>query len=169
MAGTVYWITGLSGAGKTTIGSRLFARLKQDKSNVVFLDGNALREIFGNDLGHTIEDRRISAMRNARLCATLTAQDIDVVCATISMFHDCRNWNREHIQNYREIYLKVPMDILIQRDQFQLYSKTLNGEAGNVWGLDIDAEEPESPDLIIDNHGDMTPEQALQIIADKFL
>lgn len=55
--GTVYWITGLSGAGKTTVGEIFFEILRKEKKTVLFLDGDTLREVFGNDLGYGREDR----------------------------------------------------------------------------------------------------------------
>lgn len=67
----VYWITGLSGAGKTTIGKLLYQKLKQNFPNTVFLDGDVMREVFGADLGYTESERRKCAMRYARLCAML--------------------------------------------------------------------------------------------------
>lgn len=56
--GNVYWITGLSGAGKTTIGKIFYGKLKEIYSNTVFLGGDTLREVFGNDLGYSDTDRR---------------------------------------------------------------------------------------------------------------
>ena len=109
---TVYWITGLSGAGKTTIGRIFYERLKRIYPNTVFLDGDALRKVFGDDLGYSKEDRRKCAMRYSKLCAMLQEQEINVVCCTISMFDCVRAWNRENIRNYREIYVKVSMDTL---------------------------------------------------------
>ena len=156
--GTVFWLTGLSGAGKTTIGRAVYERLKSQMPNAVFLDGDVLREVFGHDHGHTLEDRRKSAMRNARLCHMLSKQGIHVVCATISMFDDCRAFNRKHIANYLEVYLEVPLSILKERDQKQLYSRAAKGEVKNVIGLDLKAEYPKSPDLTIRNIGDQTPE-----------
>ena len=64
MKGSVFWITGLSGAGKTTIGRVLYQHLRRKNASVVFLDGDLLREVFGNDLGYSVEDRHKSAMRN---------------------------------------------------------------------------------------------------------
>lgn len=157
-SGTVYWITGLSGAGKTTIGKLFYQKLKEKNFNTVFLDGDILREIFGNDLDHSLGDRKKSAMRNSRLCKALSEQGIHVVCATISMFKEIRDWNRSHIKPYTEIYLRVPMETLISRDQKQLYSRALRGEIKNVMGVDLPVDDPVNPDLIIDNDGSSTPE-----------
>jgi cytidine diphosphoramidate kinase len=160
--GCVYWFTGLSGAGKTTIGRLFYERLRQHHRHVVFLDGDVLREVFGNDLGHSLDQRMQSAMRNSRLCKMLSDQGIDVVCATISMFHECRRWNRQHIPAYREIYIRVPKAVLIERDQKQLYSRAMRGEIQNVMGVDLDIEEPECPDLVIDNDGSIAAATLLE-------
>jgi len=157
--GTVYWLTGLSGAGKSTIGRLFYDRLKALEKNVIFLDGDILREVFGNDLSHTLEDRRLSAMRNSRLCKMLADQGTDVVCATISMFKDCRQWNRDEIEYYKEIYIRVPIDVLKTRDSKKLYSRAKKGEIKNVMGIDLEVEEPDSPDIILDNDGESTPEE----------
>jgi len=163
-AGTVYWITGLSGSGKTTIGTLLCERLKAKGRPVVLLDGDALREAFGNDLGYSQEDRRKSAMRNSRLCRLLADQGIDVVCATISMFHACRDWNRSHIASYREIYLRVSLDTLIARNQKGLYSVAMNGGNQEVAGMTMAIEEPREPHLVVDNEGGLTPEKIVDRI-----
>lgn len=159
--GTVYWLTGLSGAGKTTIAHGLFERLRADKDNVVLLDGDTLRLVFGNDLAHDEEARRRSAMRNARLCHMLSGQGIDVVCATISMWEDCRAWNRANIPHYLEIYLRVPLELLRERDPKGIYARVARGELENVVGVDLAAEEPVTPDLVIDNYGAATPADAI--------
>lgn len=153
MNNIVYWITGLSGAGKTTIGKLLYSKLKLKNSSTVFLDGDNLREVFGNDLGYSLEDRKKSAMRNARLCKMLSEQNITVVCCTISMFDDIREWNRKNISNYNEIYIKVPIEILKIRDQKGLYSGLENGTSYDIIGMDLNMQEPKHPDLVIVNDG----------------
>ena len=146
--GRVFWITGLSGAGKTTLGQALSSRLRAAGLSVTFLDGDALRSVIAEDLGHNADNRRRSAMRNARLCRLLVGQGVDVVCATISLFHEVQRWNRDNIPGYREIYLRVPLDELRRRD-----SKGVYAGARNVVGIDVPAEAPEAPDLVLDNYG----------------
>ena len=142
----VYWLTGLSGAGKTTIGRLWYEKLKAAGEPAVLLDGDELRQVFGDDLGFTEADRRKSAMRNARLCALLAKQGITVVCCTISMFDSVRAWNRENIAGYFKVYVKASMETLRQRDQKGLYS---SGEQ-DVAGVYFQAEEPRTPDLILE-------------------
>src|SRR5208282_1010156 len=127
-SGRVYWITGLSGAGKTTLGKALWHRLRAAGSSGIFLDCDILREVIAEDLGHNTDSRRRSAMRNARLCRMLASQGADVVCPTISLFHEVQRWNRENIPGYREIYLRVPMDELQRRDAKGIYAAARRGD-----------------------------------------
>ena len=165
----VYWITGLSGAGKTTIGRLFYQKLKQDFPNTVFLDGDIMREVFGADLGYTEPERRKCAMRYARLCDMLQKQDLNVVCCTISMFDAVREWNREHIDSYREIYIRVSMETLYKRDQKGLYSWNTVEREKEIAGIQIPFEEPHSPDLVLENNGDRTPEEQAEQIIRKYL
>lgn len=88
-----------------------------------------------------------------------------VVCCTISMFDCVREWNRENINNYREIYIKVSMDTLRNRDQKGLYSGITEEKQKEVAGIHVEVEEPKFPDLVLLNDGDKTPaEQAEEII-----
>jgi glutamine kinase len=164
--GRVFWITGLSGAGKTTIGRELYQRLRAIGRPATFLDGDALRAAIADDLDHSAEDRRKSAMRNARLCRLLAEQGTDVVCATISLFHDVHRWNRANIPGYREIYLRVPLDELRRRDLKGIYAGADQGEMRNVVGYDVPAETPETPDLILDNYGELDVATAVNRILD---
>ncbi len=166
--GVVYWITGLSGAGKTTIANSLYSKLKKSRSNLVLLDGDTLRDILGNQTDFSAAGRFELAMTYARLCRMLTDQGIDVICATISMFAEVRQWGRDNIDNYRLVYVRASMDTLIRRDQKQLYSRSLSGDVKNVYGMDIPFTEPESPDLILNNEGDETPEELVARLLAEF-
>jgi adenylylsulfate kinase-like enzyme/phosphohistidine swiveling domain-containing protein len=162
--GRVFWITGLSGAGKTTLGQELWNRLRAAGRAVIFLDGDALRGVIAEDLNHSADNRRRSAMRNARLCRLLAGQGVDVVCATISLFHEVQRWNRENIPGYREIYLRVPIDELRRRDSKGIYAGAERGDTRNVVGLDVPAEAPEAADLILDNYGALDVATAVERI-----
>lgn len=152
--GIVYWITGLSGAGKTTLGQLLYRDQKAKKENVAILDGDELREIINNK-DYSGEGRKQVAKQYSRMCKMLSDQGIDVIICTISMYDEVREWNRENIENYCEIYIEVPMDELIRRDQKQLYSRALKKELTNVMGIDADFEAPKNPDIKIYNDGEL--------------
>ncbi len=162
--GTVYWITGLAGAGKTTIGKLLYEKIKETEPNTVFLDGDTLREVFGNDLGYSKEDRRKCAMRYSRLCAMLQSQGMNVICCTISMFDSVREWNRANISNYKEIYVKVSMDTLRERNQKGLYSGMAKEDQKEIVGIHMEMEEPKHPNLILENDGERTLQEQMEMI-----
>lgn len=161
--GTVYFFTGLSGAGKTTIGGLFYRRLKATKPNAVYLDGDEIRVAFGEDVGYTHDERLRWAGRIFRVCKLLSDQGIDVVCCSIAMFDSVRQWNREHIPNYKEIYVQVKKETLMKRNQKGLYT------AGhNVVGIDLPFDEPKTPDLVIQNDGDRTPLELVEGIERVF-
>ena len=98
--GTLYWITGLSGAGKTTIGNALYYELKKKQDNLIILDGDILKKLVGNSLGYSQSDRKKRAYYYSNLCKTLTDQGISVVICTIAMYDEVRDWNRANIEKY---------------------------------------------------------------------
>lgn len=157
--GATYWVTGLPGAGKTSIGKLLWQRLHLDGRFAVFLDGDRLRELLGNQFGFDRADRLALARRYAALCRELSCQGAEVICATVSMFEDVRQWNRDNLPNYREIYLRVPLEVLRKRDQKGLYSAAASQRACNVPGIDQSFEEPRCPHIVIDNDGRSAPEE----------
>lgn len=163
-AGTVYWVTGLAAAGKTTVATALCDRLRARGRAAVLLDGDRLRAVLDAGEAYGPEDRRRLAMTYARLCRELAGQGFDVVCATISMFHAVRDWNRAEIACYREIYLRVPAEVLAGRDPKGLYARHRAGTMPQIVGQDLAPELPRAPDLTIDNDGALTPDQVVDRI-----
>jgi len=163
--GTVWWITGLSGAGKSTIARLVQQGLRLRGRPALLLDGDVLRSLLGRTEGYDADERRRLAMIYARLAREVAGQGIEAVCATISMFHAVRAWNRANIPNYREIYLRVPVAELESRDPRALYANARAGSTTNLVGIDLAAEEPLEADLVIDNFGPTSPQDA----ADRIL
>lgn len=163
--GRLLWLTGLSGAGKTTVALRVCARLRAAGLPTVLLDGDRLRAAIAPDAGHTPDQRRQLAFSYARLCRELTEQGLVVVIATISMFHAVRQWNRENVEGYREIYLRVPLEHRADRDPKGLYRNA----AVDMVGMDTSIEEPDRPDLVIDNYGTMEPDGAADLIWERLI
>lgn len=144
----------MSASGKTTIGEKLYDKLLLSKEKWIFIDGDTFRNILGEDLGHTLEDRKINAYRISRFCEFLSSQNINVIACVLSLFHDNQKYNKDNIPNYKEIYIDVNFNKLIQRDNKNLYKKALNGEIKNVVGVDIKFTPPYKPDIVIDNNKD---------------
>ena len=162
----VIWIIGLSGTGKTTLATQVVERIRKMNHKVVLLDGDLIRNLFENDVDHTIEGRRRNANRLSVITKFLADQDIHVVAAVLSIFPEWRRWNRENITNYSEVYLKASMQTLLRRDIKDLYAKALRGEINDVVGVDIPFPEPENPDLVIQNDVDLLD---LKKLTDKIM
>lgn len=160
----VYWLTGLAGAGKTTIGKVLYERLKETCPTVVFLDGDTLREVFGGIFGYSSEERLKCALCYARLCKMLSEQGMTVVCCTISMYNEVWEWNRKNLPGYLEVYIKVPAHVLQERDQKKLYSSQKRGLSSDLAGFDVHVDEPPMPDIIIENYGRLSVKECVDII-----
>ena len=142
----VVWVIGLAGAGKTTVAREVVSRLRQ-RGPAVLIDGDDVRAIMGNDLGHTLEDRLQNAWRICRLCRHLDQQGISVVCAILSLFPETQDWNRDHFERYYEVFLDVPMEVLERRDQKGLYSGVKAGRVTQVAGVDLAFTPPPRADL----------------------
>ena len=151
----VVWITGLSGAGKTTLAQAIVKHLRDNGQHVIFLDGDELRDILNRPLNnvqsHDRESRLALAMQYAQLCRMLAMQGVIVVIATISLFKEIHSWNRINLPGYFEVYIKVSLEELRRRDPKSIYQRFNSGEIKNVAGLDLKIDEPLNAHLIIDH------------------
>ena len=163
----IIWIIGMSGAGKTVIGQQVHKEIIRSHPNTIFLDGDVFRLIMGDDLGHTVKDRKKNAGRFSRMCQFLDKQGFNVVCSILSIFPDSQKWNRENISDYFEVYLEVPFEELIRRDSKDLYQKALDGKISDVVGVDIEFKPPTSPDLILKNDGSLSIQNVANSILQK--
>ncbi|MDB4341920.1 adenylyl-sulfate kinase [bacterium] len=147
----VVWITGLPGAGKTTIGKRVNSEMSQLYNNTVLLDGDILREVIGDNAKYSKKDRLKKSKQYSRLCKMLSDQGLIVICCVVSMYDEVREWNRKNITDYFEIFINAPIETLVERDKKGLYSSALKGEVKDVIGINAKYERPKNSDLVIFN------------------
>lgn len=158
--GRVIWITGLSGAGKTT----LARALQKDFHGSILLDGDELRWALG-DLGRGFDakSRKTLALGYARLAGVLARQGFTVFVATISLFHEIHAWNRKNLPGYMEIFLDVPEEIRRKRDPKGLYAAEKKGS--QIAGGEVAVEEPLEPHLRI--NADIALPDAIELVKKK--
>jgi adenylylsulfate kinase-like enzyme/SAM-dependent methyltransferase len=155
---SVLWITGFSGAGKTTIGRKVNSLLKDNNIKTVFLDGDDLRGIFAGKWGYEKKDRIELAHAYFRLCNTLVAQGVTVVISAVAMYKEIYEWVKENVDRSLIIYLKVPEHERINRDKV---TKNIYSIIGNPEEL---YEPPTNPDLAIENYGTISPDIAAKSV-----
>ena len=147
---TVLWLTGLSGAGKTTIGNSVVENLKKHEK-VVMLDGDELRKGLNSDLGFSMEDRAENIRRVAHTAKLLSDNGFLVITTLISPTRNSRDQARKIIgENFIETFIKTDIETCIQRDVKGLYKKAIAGEIKEFTGISSVYEEPENPELILD-------------------
>jgi len=149
----VVWLIGLSGTGKTTLAREVVNGVNKKVKNTILVDGDVVREIFNNDLGHSMKDRLLNAQRICQIGKFLDNQDMNVVCAILSIFPETQKWNRENIEDYYEVFIDTPIENLIHRDSKGIYGKFKRGEITEVAGMDIKFPIPSNADLVIENSG----------------
>ena len=144
--GILFWITGISGSGKTTISKKIFNQIKNKYGKTILLSGDDLRSFF-NLKKYSKIDRYIIALGYSKLCKKITNQGINVIFATVSMSHKIRKYNSKNIENYFEIYIKSDLGKIIKKNKKKIYFK----KNKNIVGIDIRPELPKKPKILINN------------------
>ncbi len=155
--GRVIWITGLSGAGKTTVALAVRERLTERGIASLHLDGDRLREVFADPTyGFDRESRLNGARRYARLAGMVAEQGLVAIVSTISLFHEIHAWNRANLPGYFEVFLDVPESVRRARDPKGLYKGLDQGTNASMGGVDLAVELPIAPHLKIVNEGGLS-------------
>jgi bifunctional enzyme CysN/CysC len=152
--GTVLWLTGLSGAGKTTIAEAFVARLTEQGVPAVHLDGDILRTGLCSDLGFSAEERFENIRRTAEVAKLFAAHGQVTVCSLISPLAAHRDLARGILtESFCEVYVKCDIDECIRRDPKGMYARALKGMIRNFTGVDAPYEAPVHPELVLDTQG----------------
>ncbi len=157
----VLWLTGLSGAGKSTIADLVEKRLLAEGRHTMLLDGDNVRHGLNRDLGFTDVDRVENIRRVGEVAKLMAEAGLIVVCSFISPFRAERQMVRELIEPtaFLEIFVDTPIDECMRRDPKGLYAKAKAGQIGNFTGLDSPYEKPAAPELRLTTLG-VAPEDA---------
>lgn len=165
----VVWLTGISGAGKTTIARKVETRLRALGRHTLLLDGDDLRLGLNRDLGFSDADRMESTRRVAEVAKLMHAADLTVVVALISPFRSARKMARSLFPAgaFFEIHVDTPIEIAEARDPKSLYWKARRGEIADFTGIDSPYEAPEQPELRLDGthpSPDALADQVIQLL-----
>jgi bifunctional enzyme CysN/CysC len=146
--GAVIWLTGLSGAGKSTIAERVCAELRGQGRPVEHLDGDAVREVFPT--GFTREERHEHNRRIAFLASRLEHHGVIVVASFVSPYRESRAFARSLAHRFAEVHVATSIEECERRDIKGLYARARRGEISRFTGVDDPYESPLDPELTID-------------------
>src|SRR5438128_3329951 len=137
--GLVIWLTGLSGAGKTTLARSLSRQLTEAGHRVETLDGDEVRENLSRGLGFSKEDRDTNVRRIGFVARLLARNGVIVLASAISPYRQSRDDVRQSIEsdaaNFVEVFVRAPLSVLVERDVKGLYKKAMAGEIKNFTGV----------------------------------
>ena len=144
--GIVFWITGLSGSGKTSIANKIKSNISNKYGPVITLSGDELRKIF-NYKKFSRKYRLAYALNYGKFCKCIADKKINTILSTVSLFHNVRKWNKSNISNYIEIYIQSDINKIIGQKKKFFYK----GNYKNIVGKNIKPEFPKFPNVIIKN------------------
>ncbi len=159
-------MTGLPGSGKTTIALVLEKKLRAMGRNIEILDGDEVRKGLSSDLGFSKEDRQRHAKRVTYVAKVLTRNEVIVLVGLISPFRAFRQYARDEIGEFIEVFVDTSLEECIERDPKGLYKMAMDGKIKDLTGLQDPYEAPEDPELVIPTE-DVTVEQAADMVMDQ--
>ena len=162
--GATIWLTGLSGAGKSTIAQELYGHLKGLGKRVEVLDGDVIRTNLSKGLGFSKEDRDTNIRRIGFVSKLLTRNGVTVIVAAISPYREVRDEIRNEIGDFIEVFVDCPLDELVKRDVKGLYAKALAGELPNFTGVSDPYEEPLNPEVSLSTDNESVEESNCKVL-----
>ncbi len=169
--GLAIWFTGMPGSGKTTVAIALHALLDEKNVPTVMLDGDLIRPIICEGLGHTAEDRWKSLEKYTQLTTQLISSRVISILAVINHAEKQRAFAREaHPQGrFFGVWINTPVEVCQSRDPKGLYARAnASEEPPSMVGVDIEYEQPRDADVVIDTLS-TSPEEAAVIIFDQLV
>lgn len=157
-------MTGLSGAGKTTIAKIVEAELKKRGLKIERLDGDVVRQSLTRDLGFSKEDRDKNIERVTFVAKLLSRNGVGVLACFISPYQAVRDRVRTETTNFIEVFIDAPLDVCIQRDVKGMYAKAIAGEIANFTGVSDPYEPPLNPEIALHTDRETAEESAAHII-----
>jgi len=147
--GFVIWLTGMAGAGKTTLATHLGKRFSAAGRPAEVIDGDSASEILTRGLGVSKEDRDTAVRRMGAVSRMLVRHGAVVVVASLSPLREAREAVRKDVRRFVEVFVDAPMETLLARDSEGMYRKALAHELTNVAGIDDPFEPPTRPELVV--------------------
>jgi adenylyl-sulfate kinase len=163
--GFTLWFTGLSGAGKSTISGIIERRLREAGAKVEVLDGDAVRENLSKGLGFSKEDRDTNIRRIGFVCELLSRNGVIGLVAAISPYRAVREEVRSRIQNFVEVYVECPVEVVAGRDVKGWYKKALAGEIPQFTGVSDPYQPPLHPEVVVHSANESPEESAERVWA----
>ena len=166
--GFTVFITGLSGAGKSTIAKVLLVKFMEMRDRPVsLLDGDIVRKNLSSELNFTKEHRNLNITRIGFVASEITKNGGIAICAPIAPYEEARRANRELISKYGgfiEVYVSTPLEICEQRDRKGIYAKAHAGKVKGLTGVDDPYIPPSNPEIVIDTTQRSPAEAAQEVL-----
>jgi len=162
--GFTIWLTGYSGAGKTTISGLLQKNLLEKCIACEVLDGDIIRQNLSKGLTFSKEDRCLNILRIGFVAEMLTRHGVCVIVSAISPYRCARDTVREKIGNFVEVHIKCSINECERRDTKGLYKKAKDGEIKNFTGIDDPYEDPINPEIVCDTESETVEESVAHIL-----
>jgi adenylylsulfate kinase len=163
--GFVLWFTGLSGAGKTTVATKLAPTLAERGHRVELLDGDEVRTNLCQGLGFSRADRDTNIARIGYVAGKLAKHGVAVLVAAISPYREARDKVRASVDAFVEVHVAAPVSTCAERDVKGLYAKALAGQLPNFTGVSDPYEPPLAPELVLHTEAESVDESVEQVLA----